>query len=46
MWKNAESTESIDCHIMPRYEIVQKIGKGAYGVAWKVLDKQTRRLLR
>jgi mitogen-activated protein kinase 15 len=41
MSKDPEATESVDRHIMRRYEIIQKIGKGAYGIVWKVLDKQT-----
>jgi mitogen-activated protein kinase 15 len=38
----AEPTlERIDRHITQRYEIVQKVGKGAYGVVWKAVDKVT-----
>ena len=36
-----ENIESIDKQILRRYEILQKIGKGAYGIVWKCLDKQT-----
>ena len=25
-----------------KYEIVQKIGRGAYGIVWKAVDKRTR----
>jgi mitogen-activated protein kinase 15 len=45
MAKDALSTESVDRHIMRRYEILHKIGKGAYGIVWKVLDKQTLHIL-
>lgn len=35
-----ENIESIDRQILRRYEIVQKIGKGAYGVVWRCINKQ------
>jgi mitogen-activated protein kinase 15 len=28
-----------------KYDIVKKIGKGAYGIVWKVIDKKTRQIL-
>ncbi|OHT08759.1 Extracellular signal-regulated kinase 2 [Tritrichomonas foetus] len=36
-----DNVERIDKHITQRYEIIQKIGKGAYGVVWKAMDKVT-----
>ena len=36
-----DNVEKIDKHISQRYEIINKIGKGAYGVVWKALDKVT-----
>eukprot|EP00164_Ancoracysta_twista_P000471 GFYU01000630.1.p1 GENE.GFYU01000630.1~~GFYU01000630.1.p1 ORF type:complete len:354 (-),score=93.84 GFYU01000630.1:605-1666(-) len=35
-------SEDIDKHVLRKYEIVQKLGKGAYGIVWKVIDKKTR----
>ena len=35
-------TEEIESHIVKRYEILQRLGKGAYGVVWKAMDKKTR----
>jgi len=35
-------SEDIDKHVSRKYEIVQKIGKGAYGIVWKAVDKKTR----
>lgn len=36
-----DNVERIDKHILQRYEILQKVGKGAYGVVWKAVDKVT-----
>jgi len=35
------ANEEIDAHILEKYEIQQKLGKGAYGIVWKVRDKST-----
>mmetsp|Transcript_7702 Transcript_7702/g.34908 ORF Transcript_7702/g.34908 Transcript_7702/m.34908 type:complete len:219 (-) Transcript_7702:1890-2546(-) len=35
-------SEEIDKHVLRKYEIQQKLGKGAYGVVWKSVDKKTR----
>eukprot|EP00762_Andalucia_godoyi_P000659 ANDGO_05340.mRNA.1 Extracellular signal-regulated kinase 2 len=35
-------TEEIDKHVLRKYEISQKLGKGAYGIVWKSIDKKTR----
>ena len=34
-------TEEIDKHVLRRYDIAQKLGKGAYGIVWKATDKKT-----
>lgn len=38
-------SEEVESHILKRYELLQKLGKGAYGVVWKVMDKKTRNIL-
>jgi len=35
-------SEEIDKHVMRKYEIGPKLGKGAYGIVWKAVDKKTR----
>lgn len=35
------ANEDIDAHITAKYEILQKLGKGAYGIVWKVKEKET-----
>ncbi|KAK5581277.1 hypothetical protein RB653_001308 [Dictyostelium firmibasis] len=36
------SSEDIDKHVLRKYEVLQKIGKGAYGIVWKAIDKKTK----
>lgn len=37
--------EAIDRHVLRKYEVVHKVGKGAYGVVWKVIDKKTKQIV-
>ena len=37
-----EMSEEIDKHVMRKYEVAQKLGKGAYGIVWKATDKKTK----
>lgn len=32
-------SEDIEPHLLKRYEVVSKLGRGAYGIVWKVIDK-------
>eukprot|EP00917_Polyrhabdina_sp_WS-2016_P026131 GHVP01056117.1.p1 GENE.GHVP01056117.1~~GHVP01056117.1.p1 ORF type:complete len:474 (-),score=68.11 GHVP01056117.1:497-1918(-) len=34
-------SEDIDKHVLRRYDIVAKLGKGAYGIVWRSLDRKT-----
>ena len=38
-------TEEIEAHILKKYEILQKLGKGAYGIVWKSIDKKTKQVV-
>ncbi|PSC69605.1 mitogen-activated kinase 5 [Micractinium conductrix] len=35
-------SEEIDKHVLKKYEVQQRLGKGAYGIVWKAIDKKTR----
>ncbi len=32
-------------HILRKFDILQKLGKGAYGIVWKAIDKQTKQVV-
>lgn len=34
-------TEEIEQHILKKYEVVKKVGSGAYGHVWRVRDRKT-----
>ncbi|KAJ1623377.1 putative mitogen-activated protein kinase, partial [Pavlovales sp. CCMP2436] len=34
-------SEEIDKHVIRKYDVQQKLGKGAYGIVWKAIDKRT-----
>jgi len=34
-------TEEIDKHLLRKFTIEQKLGKGAYGIVWKAIDKKS-----
>lgn len=33
--------DEIEPHVLKKYEIVKRVGKGAYGIVWKVKNKKT-----
>lgn len=35
--------DKIEQHISKRFDIIKKIGSGAYGVVWKVMDRRTHK---
>ena len=38
-------TEEIDSHVLKKYDIQQKLGKGAYGIVWKSVERKTGRVV-
>jgi mitogen-activated protein kinase 15 len=34
-------SEEIEKHILRKYDVLQKLGKGAYGIVWKAMDRRT-----
>ena len=37
--------EDIESHILKRYELLNKQGKGAYGIVFKARDKKTHEIV-
>ena len=35
-------SEDIERHVVRKFEICQRLGKGAYGVVWKAVEKRSR----
>ena len=38
-------SEEIDRHVLRRYDILQKLGKGAYGIVWRASSKQGKEVV-
>eukprot|EP00968_Pinguiococcus_pyrenoidosus_P002377 scaffold131_cov381-Pinguiococcus_pyrenoidosus.AAC.11 len=38
----SSSTDEIEKHVLRRFEICQRLGRGAYGVVWKAKEKRTQ----
>ena len=38
-------SEEIESHILKRYELIKKQGKGSYGVVYKAMDKKTKEIV-
>lgn len=37
-----KNMSEIDEHILKRFEIKKRLGKGAYGIVWKAVDKKSK----
>ncbi|XP_056638342.1 mitogen-activated protein kinase 15-like [Diorhabda sublineata] len=42
MAQSKDKMSEIDEHIMKRFDIQKRLGKGAYGIVWKAIDRKTR----
>ncbi|XP_011059050.1 PREDICTED: mitogen-activated protein kinase HOG1 [Acromyrmex echinatior] len=40
--KATEKVSEIDAHINKQYDIVRRLGKGAYGIVWKAIEKKSK----
>lgn len=40
-----KNMSEIDEHILKRFEIKKRLGKGAYGIVWKATDKKTKEVV-
>lgn len=38
-------SEEIEQHVLEKYEAVQKLGKGAYGIVWKAIDRRSKQIV-
>jgi len=38
-------SEEVERHVLRRFELGQKLGKGAYGIVWKVTEKRSRQVV-
>lgn len=39
--KAPDKTSEIDEHISARFDVKKRLGKGAYGIVWKAVDRKT-----
>jgi len=37
--------EEVEQHVLDRYELSQKLGKGAYGIVWKAMDRKHKQVV-
>ena len=42
---NGMTTEEVEQHVKDRYEIQKRLGKGAYGIVWKAVDKRNKEIV-
>lgn len=40
-----KNMSEIDEHILKRFEIKKRLGKGAYGIVWKAMDKKSKEIV-
>ncbi|KAL2733834.1 mitogen-activated protein kinase 15-like isoform X1 [Vespula squamosa] len=40
--KNTTKVSEIDAHVSNQYDIIRRLGKGAYGIVWKAIEKKSK----
>ncbi|CAG9764103.1 unnamed protein product [Ceutorhynchus assimilis] len=45
MAQNKDKTSEIDDHIVKRFDIQKRLGKGAYGIVWKAVERKTKEVV-
>ena len=45
MASSSSSIEEVDRHVLRKYDIIQKLGKGAYAVVFKAVEKKTKQVV-
>lgn len=45
MAQSKDKMSEIDEHIMRRFDIQKRLGKGAYGIVWKAIDRKTKEVV-
>lgn len=43
--KAQKNMSEIDEHILKRFEIKKRLGKGAYGIVWKAMDRKSKEVV-
>lgn len=41
----APAEEKVERQVLMRFELCQQLGKGAYGIVWKVVEKHSRKII-
>lgn len=39
----SQNNETVDALVLKKYEISKKLGKGAYGIVWRAIEKKTKK---
>lgn len=42
---NEKELEGLDRYLLKRYDVIKLVGKGAYGIVWRVVEKETGRTM-
>lgn len=45
MAQTKDKMSEIDEHILKRFDIQKRLGKGAYGIVWKAIDRKTKEVV-